>query len=875
MIKFSFKDRHIGMFELGEQIVLCCDADAIGNVIEIRDGWGKVVNSYKIVNCEMAFEGYGVGWYRIYVKNEKGEKVESEYIAFTVTVPYADRYKGESCFATDIAGEYEPKAIKLADEVVRGAKLQGFELARGRSSTFKWSDSLLEYRKKLRAADMKTLNVMMNGYDSMPYIRDLNLFDVYNTFRVSPEQNEVENDIVELCNEPDLMLSKPALPDALAAYQKMSFIGIADSCGTSYACMSGLALGRDDIYSDIYLQNGILEYSSIYNFHGYDQLKPLSAYARKVALAYSPKGKTVATYMTENGKKVWCGEDDVIYDDHMLMMSRYAVKASTALLSDGLDKWFWFISRAFLESGGGFGSYHAWTHQPYSCTASLSNLTYQLGKGEYTGVAANIPESCQGYYFNDGMGNNVAVFWSENDCKIEILGDKVTVVDLFGTEKAVSGDGKVMLDVGNDPIFVKFSGLCDEKNYYKTTYKINPIRKPEYTVAKRVVLNALWDDQDLTQAMIMQKGYLMNEGGVQHITLRIYNVNDVPVKGNIFVNTEYDRHFDVEIEDSAFEIAPFECGSVKITLKCGENCMNCSGDIKFGAMLEEYGETTPAVCRYWYKTENMPIADCDIVKFEDFTDVSRWDLTNICDPGYIEAEENKDDNSITFHINHGGGYAQWFFPVLTIKNPEVLDGTDGIFLRKKNSAVTGNSNKLTIFLLTRDGRAYWSGHSSAFPTSEDWRNATYPWETFGLYSSPEGFNDIRPLVPSDVYKIRVGVSGTSSKTIPDFIIKDLGGYYDRFGATNPHPEQITFEGISEGDKLESADGLKITAILPECKLTDIRAFDGNYDIEDYKLIGNKVEIDASGFERGMHVIQVSGKSETDYRYAGVISFYIE
>lgn len=875
MVKLSFKDRHIGMFELGEQIILCCDADAIGHVIEIRDGWGRVVNSYKIESGETALEGYGVGWYRIYVKDENGEKVESEYIAYTVTVPYASRYKGETCFATDIAGEYEPLAIQLADEVVRGAKLQGFELARGRSSTYKWSESLLEYRKKLKAGGMKTLNVMMNGYESMPKIRELNLFDMYKTFRDAPELNEVENDIVEFCNEPDFMRSLPALPDALAAYQKMSFIGVADSKGAPYACMSGLALGRDDIYSDIYLQNGILDYSAFYNFHGYDQLKPLSTYARKVSLAYSPKGQTVPSYMTENGKKVWCGEDDVVYDDQILEMSKYAVKASTELLSDGVDKWFWFISRAFLEAGGGFGSYHAWTHQPYSCTAALANLTYQLGKGEYVGVGANLPEKCQGYYFNNGEGSDVAVFWSKKTDDVELIANSAVVVDLFGAEKTVLGDGKIKIEVSEYPIFVKFGCRCDEKNYYKTSYKLKPIRKPVLDVAHRVVLNALWDDQDLSQAMIMQKGYLMAEGGVEHITLRIYNANDKSVKGRAYVKTEYAEHFEIEIENDSFEIAPFDCGYIKITLKCAKNCMNSSGDIKFGAILEEYGETTPAVCRYWFKAENMPIADCDIVKFEDVTDISRWDLTNICAPGYIEAESDEVENSVTLHINHGDGYAQWFFPVLTIKNPEALEGTDGIFLRKKNSFETANSNKLTVFLLTRDGRAYWSGHSSAFPTSEDWKNAIYPWETFGLYSSPEGFNDVRPLVPSEIYKIRVGVSGTSSKKIPDFTIKDLGGYHDRFGATNPHPEQITFEGACEGERFESAQGLKLTAILPDRSLSDIRVFDGSCEIDEYKISGNRVEIDASGFKRGLHTLQVSGKSETEYRYAGIVTFYVE
>ena len=194
-------------------------------------------------------------------------------------------------------------------------------------------------------------------------------------------------------------------------------------------------------------------------------------------------------------------------------------------------------------------------------------------------------------------------------------------------------------------------------------------------------------------------------------------------------------------------------------------------------------------------------------------------------------------------------------------------------MRKKNSFETSSSNKLTVFLLTRDGRAFWSGHSSAFPTSVDWKNAIFPWETFGLYSSPEGFNDVRPLIPSEIAKIRVGVSGTSSKIIPDFTIKDLGGYHDRFGATNPHPEAIRFEGVAEGDRF--ANGVKITAILPDRPLSDIRVFDGSLEIENCKQDGNRIEIDGSKFKRGLHTLQVSGKSETDYRYAGIVNFYID
>lgn len=872
-----FVDRNIGMFEKTEQIKICINNDVDGIEgkklsLETVDPFGKAVACHTIEDCTADLGCYPVGWYRVYVMADGERVVDQEYFAFTVTVPYANRYKGESCFATDIAGEYEPRTMRVAEEVVRAAKLQGFELARGRSKTAKWDETSTEYREKLRDGGMKTMSVCMNGYQSMPKIRELDLRDVYNVFKDAPEMNEVKSDIIELVNEPDLMYANPALPDAITAYCKMACIGVADSVSKPYVAMPGLALGRDDIYSDIMMQNGILEYSPIYNFHGYDQLAPLSIYARKVSLSYAPDGEARTSYMTENGKKAWCGDDDVLYDDHMMNMAKYSVTASSEMLSGGLDKWFWFISRAFLESGGGFGSYHAWTHQPYPVTASLANMTYQLGRGLFAGRLASLPEKCSGYLFDNGEGCHVATLWSPESCEVTLKANHVTRIDLFGKEEQIEGDGKVTVEVNEYPCFVRFEGRADEKDYYKTDFDVTPLRTLTYTKAQRVVPNVLWMDQDLSQAMVMQKGYLLKGGKSESLVLRIYNMNGEAVKGKAYIVAEYPDQLDITIDDPCFEIEPWGEARINITLdpKCG--CMNCVGDIKFGAVLEGLGEIVGAVCRYWFKAEDMPIADEDIVEFKDYTNVENWDIKNIDSTGYIETEVEGEE--LTFHIFHGEKHAQWVFPVYTVQNPEILDGTDGIVLRKKNSFMT-NRDKLTAFILTKDGRSFWSGHSSGAFTSTDWRTVTYPWETFTLYSSPEGLNDIRPLIPSEIVKVRIGVSGTSKITMPDISIKKFGAYYDRLGTTVPHPEKIRFEGIEEGEKCSDIKSRILVAYLPERELCDVRVFIGKKKAEKWSVDGKIVNIDVSHLERGEHVVQVSAKTATDYRYMEVITFFVE
>ena len=151
---------------------------------------------------------------------------------------------------------------------------------------------------------------------------------------------------------------------------------------------------------------------------------------------------------------------------------------------------------------------------------------------------------------------------------------------------------------------------------------------------------------------------------------------------------------------------------------------------------------------------------------------------------------------------------------------------------------------------------------------------TYPWETFGLYSSPEGMNDIRPFIPSDIVSIRVGVSGTSSNTMPEVEIKDLGVYYDRFVCTAPHPQKIVFEGVVEGEIINEPHGRYVTAVLPDVELDDVRVFDGHIRLDRFDLDGKHVIIDLTGLERGEHVLQVSARSELNYRYSSFITFYI-
>ncbi|MBQ8409806.1 MAG: hypothetical protein IJY39_13180 [Clostridia bacterium] len=881
----TFSDRRLGFYESFEKVLFevafgekLCDASYI---LDVMNGWGEKVRTVSLPvkagtdKISINLGAFPLGWYRLYLHRQDSTEIINDYMAFIVTVPLSERKYKDTCIAADVAAEYEPKTMAYGEEFVRTLLLQGFDWIRGRTNICKWGEETLDFRKKVSAAGIKVTSLSTNDMYNMPKIKSMDLRDTYRTYKEGPSLNEISSEMYELQNESDLFFNTPALPDALTAYSKAAVIGLTDSGKDPFVSMTGMAFCTDAIYYDLQLQNGILDYSNIYNYHGYEGIESKASYARKAVLAYSPEGATRAIYMTENGKKVWADQNEIVYENQQFEMCRYAMTASAKILAEGTDKWFWFIARAFLETGGGFGNMHAWTHQPYPVASTLSNLTHQLGMAKYIGKLADLPEKTWGYLFDHGE-HDVAILYSRGESTVKLLAERLTVVDMFGGERTLTADesGYITLVATKDPVFVVFHDRVAESICYKSAYEVTRCEKLTFTDTQRVVLNAIWEDQDLMNSLIMQKGYLFDETDEQRVTLRIYNLNDKPVSGRAYVEKEYSDHFDVTVKNAEFTAEAWGRADVEIVLKTtGKAMMNSAGDLKFGVVLDNGEEPSAAVCRYWFKADDMNVADEDIVRFEGFMDESNWNLKNIMTPGSMSMDANEAEQSITIKADHGGSYAQWFFPEYFVKNPEILDGADGIVFRRKHSADV--KTKLTAFVCLKDGRSYWSGDASGVKMTEDWKTVTFPWETFMIFASPEGFNDPRPFDPKQIYMVRIGASGTPKDFIPDTTVKDFGIYYDRFNATVAHPGRITVDGVEEAYHYSDSKNLHVVATLPEDVIGDVRVHLGKTPYGKWTLCGNRVEIDLTSLGRGEYVLQVSGKTRMNYRYAKYTTFYIE
>ena len=896
----KFSDRIIGFYENTENVMLeidysmKLDREKKYNLY-IEDAWQRPVMDKEIVaktgnKALFSLGKFKNGWYRIYVKD--GGAVLNDYLAFTVVTPFSELTNKDSCIATDVAATYDYYCMDMPEEIARVLKLQGFNWIRERSNT--WYEREKEENDTLaaeRKAGLNITSITEYKYGEVNKIKEFDLYEVYKDFRDVTKLNPALVDMYEFQNEPDLWKRPPELAESQIAMHKAVTIGLLDSGEDPYVAMAGNAYIGDYPYFELQLQNDMMKYSNIYNFHAYHGLAAKSQYARKVSNAYSPEDNIRPTFATENGVACTPADDGVFPVDEQKRQARYAITGAVDLLTTGTDKRFYFLSRPWGSPAGSSGTFHTTTYQPYPITAVLANMITQMGEANYKGVMQNMPEGVNGYLFDDGVGNDVAVFYSSNQNYINLKADKIKYVDMYGYEeyKYADKEGNIKLLVSEDPIFAKFDGRCSESLYYNANYDVCKLKKITLDTNDRIVLNPIWEDQDYNDTLIMSKGFIFQgeENEEQHISLRTYNLNDEEVEGTIEITPEYEGVFDITVENPDFKLGPFEQTVIKITLKAkGKIEPGTSGDIKFCGKLKDGRELSPAVSRYWFYQMSQKVKDEDITVFEGYEYPENWDLLNIEVPGIITAETDEENRKITMHIDHNGGRVGWFFPgfnmvddaAQTAETRAKMKESDGIVLKRQNTGNgEGGYNNTTLFVGMADGRSYWSGDGSGVPFSTDEVTLTFPWEVFALYSSPLGLNDVRDFNPEEIVRISVGVSGsTADKPIPDQTIWDFGVYKASSDIQTAHGGKLTFEGAENEQHFKNASELKLAAILPENEpVDDIRVVLGTKIYDKWKREGNKAIIDTSDLKKGYYTFNVSAANNVNYRYISFVNLYID
>lgn len=817
------------------------------------------------------------GWYRAYIYEPDGTEPLNSYTAFSVTHSPNKRTDFEdTAFASDLAAEYDTGSMKRSQSIAEAMSLSGFDWIRSRGMGKATTEQQLKLKKQIDAQGIKTVEVMgsavgyVNDESDVKFRNDL-YETSYSFWRDYPKYEEGSIDMVEVFNELDNAGDSPGA-DLYSAYFKAAAVGLADSGYDPYVSATGLAM-YSGLYFDLLMQNGVLNYSDIYNFHAHSELETRVSHARQNADVYS-EGESVPIYLTEAGiHQIPEDGENLLSYDQMRESARYGVTSAVTSLSYGTDKHFWFISRPYMENSGNYSSFNTPSYYPYPVYTSIENMTYQLGEGIYKGEFETNADGVTGELFDTGTGHDTAVFWSEQPSYITIKADGATYIDMYGHEERLEPvNGTVTVSVSQDPIYIRFDGKCDISNYYPVNREKHVIEKHELDVNDRIVIQPLWQDVDTNDSSVKYVGYSLAAGKSYTVDAVVYNLNGESVSGTIGAELSDGSQFDLSIGSESFSIQPWGKVTIPITLKANGNATaGKTGELKISGALDGGGELSPSVSAYNISMRGVELSDDQVQLFDGALDRSNWDLTNIQESGTISYSSDKDAETFTMQATFGDP-STWYFPKLKVDDASFMVGTSGISFKRQCS--DDSVDTTTVFVYLKDGREYYSGAASGVAFSTDLETLTYPWSCFSLFRSPLGNVDIREFDVSLIEYVAIGVSG-GIQDKPATTISDFGVYTLDGDSNELNPGSIELSGVEYMGTYDAGEELTLNAVLPSSELTDVKVLCYNNEYENWSQDGDSVTVDLSGLEKGKYEIKVCAKNNMDYYYVSKTVFYIK
>lgn len=825
-----------------------------------------------------------LGWYKLDITDENNYTVTT---TMTVVPDYSSRKTfTDTPFAVDYASDNVP-GYNLLKDYTKALKLAGINWGRER---YDWSVVNAEKGKYFTDDMQKRLNIISdNGLkilDMTPprtptwakpsgRIYADNLFDVYTGAKDLSNQFKDYVQAWEYGNEADLSAEAA---DVFAASYKAYAIGISDSANAPLKTFGGFALAPNtQIFMDLCLQNGIMNYSDMYNQHNHVTYDPTQNFTSlktaqlnshvQTEFAYDKENKAI--WMTEAGMycPVSSGESFPKYAEQQAQ-ARYAVTSTVQSLAAGTTKHFWFVIPSYVEAGRELGSFYP-TDTPYPVYASEAVMTYALGKGEYKGRLCIDDSSVYGYMFNNGE-NDVAVLWSENPANVTLKsGNDVTVTDIMGSESVVKNEnGNINVNVSYNPVYVTFNGRSDINNYYPQSYNRSELTSKTFTENERVILYQKYPDGCRDNP---KTGYILNEGKELQITLDINNFNNKEMVGKIY----FEGSDGIEVNNPEFDVTLAPMGRQTYTITMKAKAGVDKETIKYAKFYGVFnGEaTSPSIARVVVKSAE-PVENAGV--FVNANNVNGWNLSNIAAGGIAVTTPGALDNSVVFNVDFGTAANRWFYPQadVTDSERELLRDASGISFWVYCDQDT-LAAKMNMFVHFTDGRQYYLGEGSYKPLKMGWNQVVVPWKNFILWSSPLGTAvDIRPFDQNLLSKVSIGVNG-SQQVIPSYTLRDVG-FYKKAAALSDEDKKITVEGIEEGKVYKPWEEIAVKAHLPEgINYTETRVLLNDVEYNKVLREGNEITVDLKGLKEGYYTLLVTAKSDMNFEFRTPISFIVD
>lgn len=861
----------------------------------VTDFWSQQIRTGDIVprpdSMSVQFDLYDIpiGWYKLVITDSHGSVTQS---SFSVVPNISDRKNYEdSPFAVDYASSYVP-GYDLLKDYTKALKLAGINWGRERYDMTTINVGKGEYENYEGIG--KSLEIISDGglkiLDMAPpvtppwskhagrqYVEDL--FNMYEPAKFMADTFDDCVSAWEWGNEADL---RDEAADVFTAVYKAYAIGVADSENPVLKTFGGFALAPDtQIFMDLCLQNGLMEYSDIYNHHNhvtYDNTR----YFLPIKTGQLNSHNEAASVYDDENKEIWITEAGMYCPvesdtglpsyENLMAQARYAVTSTMQSLSAGTSRHFWFVIPSYVEAGRELGTFYP-DDTPYPVYTAEAVMTYVLGAGKYCGIISQAAgkEGLYGYLFDSGE-NDVAVLWSESPEKVQLKTDTpVKITDIMGAERTVSpSGGYVEINTSHYPVYVTFEGRTTVENYYPQQYDTKELEPKTFSKEERIILYQKYPDECRDNP---KSGYNVSVGEDHEITLDVYNFNSEPMKGTIQIETSEG----LKLQQSSFSVNIDAMGKETLKLQLSADAGAQIDVVKYvkATGLFDGKETSPSIARVVIK-DTDPIGTAGL--FENANNPDGWQLSNIAEGGTVETQKGSMENSVEFSVDFHDTENKWFYPIADVTEEEraKLKDADGISFWVYYDDNDETAAKINMFVYFTDGRQYYLGESMYKPLKKGWTQIAVRWSDFVLWSSPLGkATEIRPFDSGLINKVSIGINGNIS-LVPPYTLRDVGWFIKKLDVSDEDKE-IVLSGIEENGIYESNELPDLNITLPEnVNLENLRIL---LNAQEWKEIsdfhGNGQTVSLKGLERGYYTLCVASESDMGFIFRKTVRFYVK
>lgn len=590
-----------------------------------------------------------------------------------------------------------------------------------------------------------------------------------------------ENADWEFWNEPDIQFTAESeTADTYAAYMKAAAIGAHDAGTGNDVSMAGIAYPPGN-YMDLLMQNELMPYIDIYNFHAHRtgnsdsvlfDVPPAIVQQMSYLDAYNNWNKKI--FISECGNTMPFKDETKELDaEQQKQQARYVVTSTLTSLSMGVDKHFWFILPYYVENNSGWGIFTQ-ADTPLPAVNAEAVMTRVLGRGVYAGEL-EMPEGVTAYVFSNN-GESTAVFWSETEKDIEIRTSQPEAVltDIMGASAEVSAaGGTYKLKSGPDAQYLTIKGEFDGvgTDHYKKQFDTHV----ELTDAQRVVLKQVYPES--TAARAKAKGYILNKGDKTELTLEVVNLNGKVMKGTVTGSTYGGWKLDANTKQVT--VAPYSTERVAFTITGSDSVLaDVSSPVIFTGEFD--GNKTSKSTAIILSADDKEV-EPDIL-LPGGADGANW-KDNYSGGSTLE-KTNLNGGETEYKYVMGDG-DKWAYPIYDVPAGLDISKSAGlvfeIYFDDEIEGVTIRS-----FANENNGSSYL--FLNGFGAHKGWNRIKMPWID---YSATSGQPDDNFHLDIDQIKtIQIGMNTRTEKNIT-YRIKNIGVYSQESGGVYGEITEMT------------------------------------------------------------------------------------